>query len=46
MKPIKKDMSWFFKNKPRIPPLEERTDYYGKLLYKAKKLIKLFDKVS
>lgn len=34
----------FFNDKPKVPPLEERTDRYSQTKLKAKRLIEIFDK--
>lgn len=37
--------SFIFNDKIKLPPLEKRTDSYGKMLYKTQKLIKLLEKL-
>jgi len=38
------NQSSFFNDKPKVPPLEERTDKYSQTKLKAKRLIEIFDK--
>lgn len=39
-----RNQSSFFNDKPKVPPLEERTDKYSQTKLKAKRLIEIFDK--